>query len=58
MKPDEIFIPSVLKVIASAQLDVSADLRSESTKSISELLDEEKDNKEKDNTKEKEDQSS
>lgn len=54
MKPDEIFMPSVLKVVASAQLDVSADLRSESTKSISELLNEEKDHQEKDNTEEKE----
>lgn len=55
MKSDEIFLPSVLKVVASEKLDVSADFESNSTKSIAELLlDEEKDQKQKD-TKEKED---
>jgi hypothetical protein len=42
MPPEYNFVSSTLKITASEHLDVSKDLESTSTKSIAQLLDEEK----------------
>lgn len=47
MKNEKLFVESVLHVVASESIDISADLESTSNESIAELLNEEekKDNK-------------
>lgn len=42
MKNENFFVDSVLHVVASENIDISADLASESNQSIAELLNEEK----------------
>lgn len=50
MKEDPQFIPSELKVTASENLDISADLQAESDKTIAELIDKDEEKNE-ENTK-------